>query len=324
MTDPAGFLADLEAKPAALRTLATRLRDEPPWIGLGRVDRVIALGLGSSRFAALPITARLRAAGVDAAAEHAGAAVGHRGGPGTLAVGVSASGATPETVEALRRHREAGSLTVAVTNVPGSPLAEAGAHVVDLGAGPEHGGVACRTFQHTILVLLALLDALGERPADRVAGLAERAADATEDLLGRRDRWLGPATDLLTSTGTTFVVAPAERRSSAEQGALMFREGPRLVADACETVDWAHVDVYLTKPLDYRALLFAGSRGDAELLRWAGERGSTVVTVGRDVPGAAMSVRFRGDDDPDLALVTEVLVAELVAHRAWEAAEDRP
>src|SRR3712207_9064712 len=84
------------------------------------------------------------------------------------------------------------------------------------------------------------------------------------------------ATELLTATGQLFVVAPAERRSSAEQGALMFREGPRLVADACESTDWSHVDVYLTKPLDYRALLFAGSRGDAELLRWTTERGPTV------------------------------------------------
>jgi glucosamine--fructose-6-phosphate aminotransferase (isomerizing) len=322
VTDPAGFLADLEAKPAALRGLAARLRDEPPWRRIGHVDRVIALGLGSSRFAALPVTARLRAARVDAVAEHAGA-LGHPGGNGTLAVGISASGATPETVEALRRHAADGSDTAAVTNDAGSPLAEIGAGVVDLAAGSEDAGVACRTFQHTILVLLALLDALCGRPIDRVAALAERAADATEDLLGRRDRWLAPVTDLLTATGTTFVVAPAERRSSAEQGALMLREGPRLVADACETVDWSHVDVYLTKPLDYRALLFAGSGGDAELMRWARERGSTVVAVGDDVPGAAATVRYRGDDDPDLALVTEVLVPELVAQRAWAGQETR-
>ena len=48
----------------------------------------------------------------------------------------------------------------------------------------------------------------------------------------------------------------------------MFREGPRMQADACETGDWLHVDVYLTKPIDYRALVFAGSRFDPDVVRW--------------------------------------------------------
>jgi glucosamine--fructose-6-phosphate aminotransferase (isomerizing) len=319
VTDPAGFVRDLEAKPAALRHLAARLRNDDPWASVATgVDRVVALGLGSSRFAALPVTARLRAAGIDAAAEYAGAVLAHPGGPGTLAIGISASGSTPETVAAVRRHRDAGSTTVALTNDPRSPLADVAGLTVALEAGDEEGGVACRTFQHTIVLLLALVDRLRGR-SGATASLASRAADATDDLLGRRDRWLPNVTDLLASTGQVFVVAPAERRSSSEQGALMFREGPRIAADACETTDWSHVDVYLTKPLDYRALLFAGSAGDGELLRWTSERGSTIVAVGRDVPAAAAAVRYRSDDDAEVALVTEVLVAELLAARAWEA-----
>jgi hypothetical protein len=166
------------------------------------------------------------------------------------------------------------------------------------------------------VVLLALRDRLTGAEASGMR-LASRAAEASEDLFERREAWLPATTELLTATGATFVIAPAERRSSAEQGALMLREGPRLVADACETVDWSHVDVYLTKPLDYRALLFAGSPGDDELLRWATERRSTVVAVGRDVETAAATVRYRHDDDDEVALVTEVLVPELVAARVW-------
>ncbi len=60
----------------------------------------------------------------------------------------------------------------------------------------------------------------------------------------------------------------------------MVREGPRRAADGCETGDWNHVDVYLTKTLDYRALLFTGSRFDDEARRWMAERRSHVVTVG--------------------------------------------
>jgi hypothetical protein len=97
----------------------------------------------------------------------------------------------------------------------------------------------------------------------------------------------------------------------------MVREGPRRAATACETGDWAHVDVYLTRTLDYRALLFPGSRYDGQAMEWIRERGSTVLAVGADVPGATGVIRYRGDDDPDVALLSETLVAELVAAAWW-------
>ena len=181
-----------------------------------------------------------------------------------------------------------------------------------LHAGREAGGVACRTFQHTIAVLMAL-----DEP-ERAQRAVARAADASEDLLDRRDAWLPSVSDVLAGGPATFTIAPAERISSAEQGALMFREGPRRTADACESGDWLHVDVYLTKPLDYRGLLFAGSRFDGSIARWARERGSALVAVGGDVDGAVATVRYPADDDADVALLSEVLVAELVAAAWWE------
>jgi hypothetical protein len=72
---------------------------------------------------------------------------------------------------------------------------------------------------------------------------------------------------------------------SAQQSALMLREGPRLRATGCETGDWSHVDVYLTKTTDYRLVLFAGSRWEPPLRKWVSGRGSTLVSIGRDVEG---------------------------------------
>ena len=99
----------------------------------------------------------------------------------------------------------------------------------------------------------------------------------------------------------------------------MLREGPRLPAVACETGDWSHVDVYLTKSTDYRMLLLAGSKWEPELLRWVTERGASVVAIGQEVPEAAVSLRYRGDENDDVKLLTETLVAELVAQQAWAA-----
>jgi glutamine---fructose-6-phosphate transaminase (isomerizing) len=314
--DPVAFLADLEAKPAALRALAARLATDP-WAGVDLPRRVVFLGMGSSRFAALAATARLRGLGVDAVAEFASAATLPPSGPGTLAVGVSASGESAETVEALARFADAGADIVAITEAPGSPLAGLARTVIELGAGQETGGVACRTYQHTLAALLGLERLLGgdvDPPH-----VIRRAADATEDLLARRDEWLPETVRLLTATGRAFILAPVERLANAEQGALMLREGPRLDASVCETGDWLHVDVYLTKTLDYRALLFAGSRFDAAAMTWLRDREATVVAVGGDRDGARRAIRYAGDDDPAVALLTEVLVAELVAASVWAA-----
>ena len=150
-----------------------------------------------------------------------------------------------------------------------------------------------------------------------VPGLLRRTAEATADLLDRRGEWLEPAMSLLDGPHGVYTIAPAERLSSAEQSALMFREGPRRAADACETGDWSHVDVYLTKTLDYRAILFPGSPYDDQAMDWIRERGSTVLTVGGELPDAKGSVRYRHDDDPDVALLTETLVAELIAAQWW-------
>ena len=112
--------------------------------------------------------------------------------------------------------------------------------------------------------------------------------------------------------------APAERLSSALQSALMLREGPRLPADATETGDWLHIDVYLSKRPGYTALLFPGSRYDTGVMGYALERGSTIVAVGRDVEGAALSIPIPGADDPLVALLVETGVAELVAAELWQ------
>ena len=316
---PDAFLRDLERKPEALRALAGVLALVNPW-AIRRPGRIVMIGMGSSRYAAGVFATRLRAVGVDAVAEYASLEAGGPPASGVLAVGISASGSTEETIAALARHRGS-SDTVALTNRPGSAIERAADGLVPMLAGDEQGGVACRSFQHTLAQLMALEAAVSGSDVAPVADAVRRAAEASEDLLERRDAWLEPVADLLAEGPMTFTIAPAERLSSAEQAALMLREGPRRLADACEAGDWLHVDVYLTKPLEYRALIFAGSRSDPAIMEWMRERGAAVVAVGGDVRGAALTLRYRHDDDPTVALLTEVLVAELVAARWWLAGD---
>lgn len=311
------FLGDLHRKPEVLRALAARLRERNPWAFLDEPpERLVLLGMGSSAYAGGVAAARLRARGLVAVSELASTDLVPRWGAGSMVVGVSATGGSRETLAALGRLAPEVA-TVALTNVEGSALAERCDRTVLLHAEPEEGGVACRSYQHTLVLLMALEAHLAGTSIEPLAAVVEQAAAASEHLLRTQDDWLGEVTSSLAGPDGTHLAAPARRLSSAQQGALMLREGPRRFAVGCEAGDWAHVDVYLTKNTDYRLLLFAGSGWDDGIREWTGPRGTTVVTVGGEFPGATATMRYPHDDVDDVRLLTEVLVPELVAAHLW-------
>lgn len=302
---PDQFLADLREKPARLRELDL----DGAWDFVAGPAPVLLLGMGSSHYANLVAAARLRAAGIPAVAELASSDLLPAVNQGTLVIAVSASAGSAETLDAVDR---LGVPFVAVANKEG-PLTERASRTVRMQAGEERGGVACRSFQHTLAVLLALESRLAGTPLPPVA----QAAEASGDLLDRADTWRPRLAELLLGPHGTHIVAPARRLSSAYQSALMLREGPRLPAVGCETGDWSHVDVYLTKTTDYRMLLLGGSRWERQLLDWTEQRGSTVVAVGADVSGSTETLRYAHDEVDDVRLLTETLVGELLAAHAW-------
>ena len=316
------FATDLAAKPEALSRLAELLAVENPWAAVvpPTTERVVFVGMGSSAYAGGVAAARLRARGFVAVSELASSRLLPQWGPGTLVVATSATGGSVETRDSLRR-LPAGITTVALTNTAGSAIAESCDAVVDLAAGTEVGGVACRSYQHTLAMLMALELHLGGRDTAELTASIAMTAEASAYLLDTETMWRPEVADLLLGPAGTHLTAPAHRFSSAQQGALMLREGPRRCAVGCETGDWSHVDVYLTKNTDYRMLVFAGSEWEDQMAEWTTLRGTTVVGVGGTVPGARLEVRYPGDDHDDVRLLTEVLVPELVAARAWQASE---
>jgi glucosamine 6-phosphate synthetase-like amidotransferase/phosphosugar isomerase protein len=316
---PERLLDDVEAKPDMLRSLAGGLRRRSAWSELVTdLDSasVLLVGIGSSRYAAEVAARRLRVRGISAIAESSSAVTLT---PSALNVVISAGGTSAETLAAAVSLRAAGSV-VAVTNDPFSTLAEVAHHVVTMDAGVEVSGVASRSFAATLVRLLELEVVLtGDAPLTSVASLVDRAADAVDDLLARRVDWLDDAVAELAGPDGTWLLSPLERWSSAMQGALMLREVPRRPAVGCETGEWSHVDVYLTKSLDYRAIMFTGSPWDAQAVDWMTQRGSAFWSVGGELSGAVRVVRYAGDDDPDVALLAEVTVAELLASALWAA-----
>ena len=315
MSSPELFLEDILEEPEALGALLDAYGGAgSPLGGVGEIRerRIVFAGMGSSRFAALAAAARLRAAGLDAHVEYASAALCAPPGPDTLLVAISSSGSTGETVEAARRHLGV-SRVVAVTNHPGSELAESADVVLPLLAGEERGEIACRTFQATVAVLLLLA---GQATGGVDAARLRPAVPALAGLIDTRGAWVAEALGIL-GGGPIDIVAPAERLSSAQQAALMLREAPRIRAAACETGDWLHVDLYLARAAGYRAILFSGSRFDAEFVEWIERRHGAFVAVGAPVDGAALHLGYEGAGDPDVALLVETTAVELLAAELW-------
>ena len=311
-TTPEQFLDDILLEPESLRRLAAadhgleRLASAAP-------ARVLLLGMGSSRYAALSAATRLRAHGIDAFAEIASAGLPQPPAPDTLAVAISASGTSRETLAALARHRGV-SRTALVTNAlqAGAGLADV---ILPLQCGPEPGGISCRTFQATV----ALLHLLGAQLCREPAPLAafSRAADAQEALFANRANWLPSIVEALEGA-PVYAIGPDASMASVEQMSLMFREAPRIVSDGCETGDWDHVDVYVSLHGGYRALFLPGTPWDDRVAHWTRERAITLVSIGRPFPEAAYCVPFDGADDPVVASLVETSVAELIACELWK------
>lgn len=92
--------------------------------GASRVD---IFGIGASGIAATDLQRKLTRIGriaIDWVEAHAAQTSASVLGPGSVAIAISHSGRTAETVEYLRLARAAGAQTVAVSNFPDSPIAE--------------------------------------------------------------------------------------------------------------------------------------------------------------------------------------------------------
>jgi len=161
-----------------------------------------------------------------------------------LVIGVSQSGQSPDIVAVVEEGRRQGVLTVAVTNEPGSPLAETAEYVLPLVAGSERAVAATKTYMNQLGALallavqlagdegrLALLQAVPEAVEKtleldgQIARIAQRYTYATEAVVLGRGYNYGTAFEIaLKLKELTYMVV--EPYSSAD-----FRHGPVAIVD---------------------------------------------------------------------------------------------
>jgi glucosamine--fructose-6-phosphate aminotransferase (isomerizing) len=140
---------------------------------------------------------------------------------GDLAIFISQSGETADTLAALRYAKSQGTHTLSVVNVPTSTIARESETVLPTLAGPEIGVASTKAFTCQLMVLAALAVAAGkargevsdEDEAKLVHGLVEiprliAAALATEPQIEKLARDLAKSRDVLyLGRGTSFPLA---------------------------------------------------------------------------------------------------------------------
>ena len=154
---------------------------------------------------------------------------------GAVCLGISQSGQSPDIVEMMRSAGAGGALTVAITNVAGSPMAAASDHALPLQAGPERSVAATKSFVTSVLAALALLAEWREDEGLRaaVAALPDQFAQALAC------DW-APLSDRLVRANSAFVLGRGPGFAIANEMALKFKETSAIHAESYSAAEVLH------------------------------------------------------------------------------------
>lgn len=146
---------------------------------LAAAPRIDVYGVGASAIVAADLSQKLTRIGrvaINYGDAHLGLTSAALLGPGDVAVAVSHSGATNDTLDMLRTASSRGATTIAVTNFPASPLARAADHTLVTAAREtafRAGATASRLAQ------LVVIDCLFVGLAQRTFAASQAALEAT-------------------------------------------------------------------------------------------------------------------------------------------------
>jgi glucosamine--fructose-6-phosphate aminotransferase (isomerizing) len=160
-----------------------------------------------------------------------------------LVMGLSQSGRSPDVVAVLDDARRQGTLTLALTNDPESPLAEAAQVVVPLAAGPELAVAATKTYVAELMVVALLSETLRGGDADPAL---ERLPDVLAAVLE-----LEPATAMLAArlaaASSCVVLGRGFQYPTAKEWGLKLKEVAGVLADPYSTADFEHGPISLVQ-----------------------------------------------------------------------------
>jgi glucosamine--fructose-6-phosphate aminotransferase (isomerizing) len=236
-----------------------------------------------------------------------------------LTIGISQSGASPDIVAVLEAARQQGAPTLAITNVPDSPLGQAAEFVLPIRAGTERSVAATKTYSTELLALAMLSTALCEdaevtRRWEELAAVpaAVAATVGLADEIARRAeryRYL----DRLVTGGRGYCYG------TAFELALKLKETCYLLAEPYSPPDFLHGPVAIVDD-GFPALLVAPSGATfADMLAFAqtlSERGAELLVISDRDEALALAdtpLRLPPDVPEWLAPIPAIVPGQLLA-----------
>jgi glucosamine--fructose-6-phosphate aminotransferase (isomerizing) len=231
-----------------------------------------------------------------------------------LVVTVSQSGGSPDLVASTRAAREAGAITLAVTNNAGSPLAEVSEYHIDVLAGPEKALPATKTYTAELLALYLFVEGLRGGDGAEAALLPE----LVEGVLARREEVRALAARyrfadrlVLTSRGYGY--------PTAKEAALKLMETSYIPALSFSGADLLHGPLAMVDNVSpVIAIVTEGRGGEAlqPVLDRLRARGADLVVVGPAgaVDAASAGFALPGGVPEELQPVLEILPLQQLAY----------
>lgn len=164
---------------------------------------------------------------------------------GALAIGVSQSGESSDVVESLRQLKQAGALSLAITNRAGSALETLADHALYLGAGLEQAVAATKTFSSQMMAL-ALLVAHWSQDQSLLQALKAVPTLLRQVLEAPIER----AALRLTHAEQIYVLGRGISFGPAQEIALKLKETSYLHAQAYSSAEFQHGPIASVDPKD--------------------------------------------------------------------------
>ena len=249
-----------------------------------------------------------------------------------LFIGVSQSGGSPDLIEPMTRAHACGAITLAVTNAPESPLAQAAEFHVDVLAGPERAVAATKTYTAELLSLFLLVEGFGDgTPSYRGGGPSYGGGEAVESLPQRAqavlalDSEVGRLAVRYRLAEQLVVTARGYNYATARETALKLMETSYLVAHAFSAADLLHGPMAMIDR-GFPVIAVAPSGRGSSALRPVMERlrelRADVLVVGGADAGTLGTI---GLALPDLGpeILTPILAILPLQQLAWHLALER-
>jgi len=154
-----------------------------------------------------------------------------------LVVGVSQSGQSPDIVSVLEEGRRQNCLTLAITNIPDSPLAKAADFILDIQAGSEKAVAATKTYT-TELMAIAMLSAALSNSDERWHQLVSVPEWARYVL--KLDEQIAQMTQRFRYMSHCVVLGRGFNYATAYEWALKLKELTYTIAEPYSSADFQH------------------------------------------------------------------------------------